>query len=293
MDSKQLLKSIEDTMDDLAKETDEAKISEGFQNYLKTITRFYTYSLMNQILIYMQKPNATLVAGYKTWQKKFDRCVNRGEKGIAILAPIVYRVEPNKKDAGQEAEVTRVDTLEVGKNKEATRTHLRFRIVYVFDVSQTEGKPLPEQPNWHCSAKDGVLDQRLTDFASKKGYKVEIVEDLAGADGVAYQNKTIKVLSGTGSSTLIHELAHQLLGHLDENNVAGHQQAEIEAETVAYVICQHFNINNGTAAPNYLALWKATGKEIRACLDRIRSVVVEIIYTVEQPPVIEDPGGEA
>jgi hypothetical protein len=279
-------------MDDLAKETDQVKISKGFQNYLTTMTRFYKYSLMNQILIHIQKPDATLVAGYKTWQKKFGRHVKKGEKGIAILAPIVYRVEKKGKNADLDTDITKVDTLEIGKNETTARIHLRFRVVYVFDVGQTEGEPLPEQPNWHCSTKDGELDQRLTAFAEKEGYKVEIVNDLAGADGVAYSNKTIKVLSEAGSSTLVHELAHQLLGHLDENNSADRQQAEIEAETVAYVVCQHFNIHNGMAAPNYLALWKATGKEIRACLDRIRGVVVEIISAVEQQPLSEDLGGD-
>jgi hypothetical protein len=293
MDSKQLLKSIEQIMDDLANETDEVKISEGFHSYLTTMTRFYKYSLMNQILIHVQKRDATLVAGFKTWQKKFGRHVKKGEKGIAILAPIVYRAEPKKQSAESDTFATSVDTLEVGKKEQATRVHLWFRVVYVFDVSQTEGKPLPEEPNWHCTAKDGELDRRLSEFATKKGYKVEIVDDLAGADGVTLHNKTIKVLRETGSSTLVHELAHQLLGHLDESNTVSRQQAEVEAETVAYVVCQHFNINNGEAAPNYLALWKTTGKEIRACLDRIRGVVTEIICAVEPQVVAEDLGGEA
>lgn len=291
MDSKELLKSIESSMDDLANETDEAKRSPAFIRYLNSLSRFYTYSFMNQILIWIQRSGATRVAGFKTWQNKFGRTVKKGEKGIAILAPI--KCQP-KKDEKEEidfdSDKTQITTIDEGKDKEKRNTsYLRFRVVYVFDVSQTEGKELPEEPNWHDTEKSAELESLLVSFAKGKGITVEYVDNLGGADGCSSGGR-IQVLKNAGTRTLIHELAHEML-HANRSLQLTRQQKEIEADAVAYAVGQRFNIN-GDASPNYLALWKATGKEIRECLYRIRDVVVEIISAVEKQPESE-PGGEA
>ena len=285
MDSKELVKSIESSMDALAKETDKVKISASFLAYLNSLARFHNYSYMNQILIWYQKPKATRVAGFKTWQNKFGRTVKKGEKGIAILAPI--KAQPKKAER-IDFDSSEAQTMAVNEDEDkAYRPSLYFRVVYVFDVSQTEGKELPEEPNWHDTEKNNELESLIVSFAKGKGIKVEYVDDLGGADGCSTGGK-IQLLHDAGTRTLIHELAHELL-HKKEQNLS-RQQKEIEADAVAYAVGQHFNINSD-ASPNYLALWKATGKEIRECLYRIRDVVVEIICAVDKPtPEI---GGEA
>jgi hypothetical protein len=279
MDSKDLLKSIESSMDDLAAETDEVKISAGFLRYLNSISRFYSYSLMNQILIWIQKPGATRVAGYKTWQTKFHRTVKKGEKGIAILAPVTYKPKEKTKELDLDSSEVQTGTLDTNTGEAKSRPHLYFRIVYVFDESQTEGEPLPEEPNWHSTEKSNELELALVAFAHNKGIKVEIVDDLDGADGVSTGGKIV-LLPTAGTHAMIHELAHEMLHQDKAHPTLSRQEREIEADATAYVVSKHFNVN-AEASPNYLALWKANGKEIRDCLTRVRLAAVEMITFVE------------
>lgn len=270
--SKELDMLIEAQIESLAAETDEIRLSENFKKCLEIMSRFHKYSLGNQILIWLQNPDATLIAGYQTWKNDFNRYVIKGEKGIRILAPI-KRKYTEKSDDGSE-----------GKEKE----FLTFRVVHVFDVSQTEGDPI-ETVNWHDTEKNDAVNNALIRFANEHGIEVETVEGgLRGADGVSSGGR-IKVLENSGTRTLVHEIAHELLHWADKDSKLSTKQEEIEADTVAFTVCNYFEIPAGNN-PNYLALWDADSKEIKACLGRIRDTIKTIIETVEgilQPNLIE------
>jgi hypothetical protein len=146
-----------------------------------------------------------------------------------------------------------------------------FRVAYVFDVSQTDGDPLPDCPVWQSTELR---------FAEEKHIEVTIVDDLGGAEGVSMGGR-IKLLGHTGTSTLVHELAHELLGHTQRGACKlTSQQCEIEADATAYVVCHHFGLHAANT-PNYLALWQASGKDILDSLQRIQEIAAQIIQAVQ------------
>lgn len=280
-----LMQSITDAIASLAAETDEVRAGETLARYFKTVSQFHRYSLHNQILIWLQKPDATLVAGYRTWQQKFNRYVKKGEKGIAILAPRTCK--PKEEDAAKEGERTYeggtvlLSTLSSEEGEQtAPRRRIYFTTVYVFDVSQTEGDPLPDEPEWRERAKDLDFEQRLMAFAQSRGITVEIVDDMDGAEGRSFGGK-IQLLPQSGSHTFVHELAHELYEHckVEVREQTTRQQREIEADAAAHVVCQHFGIPSASA--NYLALWQAGKEDILGCMERVRQVAIELIEAVE------------
>ena len=265
MDATELTKSIETAINKLVEEIDEVKISEVMLSFLKMASRFHRYSLFNTFLILFQNPKATQVAGYKAWQQ-LNRFVRKGEHGIWILVPVFYT---NKE----------VGISEEEKNPKRVKC---FISKPVFDVSQTDGDPLPEEPEWRSRVKAPDIDNALLFFAKGKGIIVETTGDMpvAGAEGVSMGNK-ILVLPEAGTRTIIHELAHELLHKgMEPVEALNTQVEEIEADSVAYVVCEHFNITN-KESPNYLALYQATGKEVMSRLQRIQSAGSEIIIAVE------------
>jgi len=283
-----LMQSITDAIAALAAETDEVRAGETLARYFKTVSQFHRYSLHNQILIWLQKPDATLVAGYRTWQAKFNRYVKKGEKGIAILAPRTCKPkeetgtanEPHKGQPGEDGTVL-LSTLACGEGEQtAPRRRIYFTTVYVFDVSQTEGDPLPDEPEWRERAKDLDFEQRLMAFAQSRGITVEIVDDMDGAEGRSFGGK-IQLLPQSGSHTFVHEMAHELYEHCkaDVREQTTRQQREIEADAAAHVVCQHFGIPSASA--NYLALWQAGKEDILGCMERVRQVAIELIEAVE------------
>ncbi|MDP2842136.1 MAG: ArdC family protein, partial [Acetobacterium sp.] len=149
--AKQLLKLIEEKVQALAEETDEVRFSETFQSFLAVMGRFHNYSFRNQLLISFGYTNATHVAGYKDWARKFNRQVKKGEHGIAILAPVFWNKTESKNtpDADQNEKEGVIITTDEDGYLRFGKDFVSFRTVYVFDVSQTEGDPLPEAPNWH------------------------------------------------------------------------------------------------------------------------------------------------
>jgi len=287
-----LMQSITDAIAALAAETDEVRASETLARYFKTVSQFHRYSLHNQILIWLQKPDATLVAGYRTWQQKFNRYVKKGEKGIAILAPRTFKPKEDgddnqarkgrqQQDEGEEPTTVLVSTLACGEGDQpAPRRRIYFTTVYVFDVSQTEGDPLPDEPEWRERSKDLDFEQRLMTFAQSRGITVEIVDDLDGAEGCS-SGGSIKLLPTSGSHTFVHELAHELYEHCkaEVREQTTRQQREIEADTAAHVVCQHFGIPSSSA--NYLALWQAGKEDILSCMERVRGVALELIEAIE------------
>jgi hypothetical protein len=236
----------------LATEVDQARITDVLSKYVNACGVFHRYSLFNQFLIYMDNPDATRVAGFTTW-KKLNRFAKKGEHGIPILAPCIYKKEDSK-----------------GKEK----TNIFFKTVYVFDVAQTEGDPLPQPPEWISPEQDANLFGALKGFAESNGFTVMIRQLDGDAQGVARNNGTILIAPTAGTKTLIHEIAHELL-HFDKK-VREHGQEEIEAESIAYVVAKHFGLQD-LKSPNYLALHHADGKKIMETLETIRTTASRII----------------
>jgi antirestriction protein ArdC len=247
---------------DLAELTDNAKKSETFTAWLQTLTLFHKYSLRNQFMIYLQKPSATYVAGYNRWLQ-LKRQVRHGEHGIAVLAPCPYKGKDAK--TGEE------------------KTNLFFKIAYVFDVSQTDGDPLPPTPEWTSPERILELENKLVEYANTLGLHVDRVEDLDGAQGSLDHSKNeIQLLATAGTKTLIHELAHHLLKH------KGGQRSyqELEAEAVGYAVANHFGLPSA-GSPNYIALSGGTGDEIKAHMEVIAQTTTEIIKAVEIQAISE------
>ena len=254
--SKDLSQQILEHIKRLAEETDAARMSEAMLDYLKMTAKFHNYSPQNIWLILFARPDASQVAGFHKW-KGMGRFVKKGEKGIPILAPLL--VKENKQD------------------KEATKL-IGFKVVYVFDVSQTEGEPLPETPQWKSLARDEELSEKLLIFAAQKGIAVSVEKLPWEIQGVSKGGR-ITLSPQAGTKTLVHELAHELL-HYEKNEIFNSQISELEAESVAYVVCSHFGLPD-LASPNYVALHGADSSMILEHLERIRKAAAEIILGIE------------
>ena len=255
----ELTKRIHGFIEQLAEETDAARLSDEFQRYLEFSSKFHKYSWRNQMLIWMDNPDASYVAGYKKWPQ-LGRHVRQGEKGIPILAPIVYKRENG---AGEE------------------ESRLSFKVVYVFDVSQTEGDPLPE-PEWKSPEKRPALHQRLIVFAESRGIKVT-VESLNGSTQGYSAGGHIALDVDAGTSTLIHEIAHELL-HQSEAR-PDRKTCELQAEAVAYTVGRHFGLES-VSCSNYLAIWNTTAEGVRANLETIARCAGEVIDAMKAAPLI-------
>jgi antirestriction protein ArdC len=248
---------ITERIQELAQATDAARVSEEMQRYLDMCSRFHQYSPCNVWLILMSQPNASYVAGFKKWQS-MERYVRKGEHGIPILAPIITTA-----------------TNDIGIEEQ----HLvGFKVVYVFDVSQTDGEPLPEPPNWKSPEKNAELQNSLIRFANSKGIVVQIKPIGRDVQGVSLGGKIV-VDPGAGFKTYAHEVAHELLHHI-ENAPMDRTTRELEAESVAYVVATHFGLDS-LSSPNYNVLHGATAEMIMEHLERIRSTASEIIKAIE------------
>jgi hypothetical protein len=256
--SSDLKASITKHIEELAQATDAARVSEEMIRYLDTYAKFYRYSAFNVWLILMAKPEASFVAGFMKWQS-MGRFVRKGEHGIPILAPIFVKAV-NEKD-------------------EEEQRLAGFKTVYVYDVSQTDGDPLPEPPNWKSPEKDAELMNRLIQFATNKGIQVQIKSIGHNIQGVSLGGKIV-IDPEAGTKTLIHEIAHELLHH-EANASPNRSIRELEAESVAYVVGKHFGLD-GLSSPNYNALHGATATLIIQHLESIRNIACEIIDVLDK-----------
>ena len=256
--SQDLSSKITDHIQELAEATDAARVSETMIKYLDFCGKFHNYSPNNIWLILMEMPEATHVAGYHRC-REIGRYVKRGERGLPILAPIIKTI-----------------TNEVGKDEENL---IGFKVVYVFDVSQTDGELLPEPPNWRSPEKNTELTDRLIQFAESKSIKVTI-KPLAGDIQGISKGGVVELSPNAGVKTLVHEIAHELLHH---NGDRRHNSSvrELEAESVAYVVGKHFGLE-GLSSPNYVALHGAEAEMILQHMDRIRSTAAKIITEIEE-----------
>jgi len=237
--------------------------SEEITRYLSMLAKFHRYSFGNVMLILSQKPDATHVAGFNTW-KQMGRYVKKGEKGIVIIAPMVIR----KKDD------------EAGDDEQQPRKIVRFRGVYVFDVSQTDGEPLPEPAQVSGDPRDYI--DRLRALVAERGITLDNDDLPMGADGVSRGGRiSIRpdLAPAQEFSVIVHELAHELL-HRGEDRPQSKTVRETEAEAVAFVVCQAIGLDTGSAASDYIQLYDGKTETLAASLDRIQHVTAEVIAAI-------------
>lgn len=264
--------AIDARLEKLAALTDAASKTQAVQEYLTTAAKFYKYSFCNQMLIAMQRPDASAVAGYQAWKKNFDRQVKKGEKGIAILAPIVIKAPKlETEDDEDETPVHRAQTIR------------GFKVVYVFDVTQTEGEPLPEPPNWKSPEQNEKLHKALEIYARSEGIAVEI-EDLEGETQGISEGGTIKLAANAGTKTFIHEIAHELLHQKPDSwkvLTMDRKTKELQAEATAYVVSTHYGLEP-EGSPNYIALFNGKPEDIKQNAEPIRLAAAAIIDGIER-----------
>ena len=289
---KQKVQEITDKLEEGLKELFE---SEKYKTYLSTMSKFHNYSFNNTLLIAMQKPEATLVAGYKAWQKNFERHVNKGEKAIRILAPAPYKIKEERDKLDPVTGEMMFDENGMPQKEQVEVTIPAFRAVSVFDVSQADGKPIPElEAQELLSTVEGYEDfaQALMNVAPVSiGF-----EDIPG-DSKGYfhtEEKRIAVQENMSESqtlkTMVHEVAHSILHNkeingddLMETSAKDRNTKEVEAESVAYTVCQHFGIDTSDYSFGYIAGWSngKEMKELKSSLDTIRKTASELITGIE------------
>ena len=270
--------------------------SDRFKEYLQVMSKFHNYSFNNTLLIAMQKPDATLIAGYNSWKNLFGRQVSRGAKGIKVIAPSPYKIkkEVDKIDPKTQKPVTDKNGKPVKEETEITVP--AFKVVSVFDVSQTEGKELP---SIGVDELTGDVAQyadffKATEQASPAPVGFEKIE--SGAKGYYSQTeKRIAINEGMSElqnlKTLIHEIAHAKLHDIDLNAPAEKQAErpdrrtrEVQAESIAYAVCQHYGLDTSDYSFSYVATWSSGRElsELKASLETIRSTASELIKDIDK-----------
>ena len=270
--------------------------SDRYKEYLRVMSKFHNYSFNNTLLIAMQKPDASLVAGFQSWKNNFKRNVVKGEKGIKILAPSPFKIkqEMEKIDPATQKPVIGADGKPVKEEKEITIP--AFKVVSVFDVSQTEGKELP----------DIAVDMLTGDVkcfkdvfaALEKTSPVPIgFEKIEGNSHGYYHLEEKRIAIDEGMSelqtikTAIHEIAHAKLHDIDPNAPQEEQTdrpdrrtREVQAESVAYAVCQHYGLDTSDYSFGYVAGWSSGREldELKSSLETIRSTAAEIINSIDE-----------
>ena len=260
--------------------------SERFRDYLSVMSRFHTYSARNVLLIHMQRPNAARVASAKRWREQFERFINKGEKAIYIMAPIpiVKTVERQKLDPDTRAPVLDEDGQVITEKREVQVP--RFRPVPVFDVSQTNGKPLPQL------AQDltGDVEQYeafMEALRRTAPVPMEIKPMAENLDGYfSLEEQSISIRAGMSEVqtvyAAVHEITHSILhGQEDEKS---RSTEELEAESVSYVVCQYCGVETGANSFGYLASWSKDKElsELRACLATINKTANQLIGEIDR-----------
>lgn len=267
--------NIEEITEKLEQGVHEVFDSEKYKAYLEFVSRFYDYSANNCILIWMQRPDASLVAGYKAWQTKFNRQVKKGEKGIKILAPIPHKFK-------------KVDKDENGKEVEKEIQYTTFRAISVFDISQTEGEEIPSFVSDLQGAVENYVEivEKLKALSpvpvifeafegSAKGYFSHVEQRIVVQPDLSEQQSL---------KTLIHEIAHAILHNQEdgEQKDADRHTAEVQAESVAFTVCAALGVDTSDYSFGYVAGWSC-GKEVKeltASMDVIRRTAKEIIESL-------------
>ena len=269
--------------------------SERYREYLRVMSKFHNYSFNNTLLIAMQKPDASLVAGFSAWKNNFERNVMKGQKGIKIIAPSPYKIkqEMQKIDPHTQKPIIGKDGKPVTEEKEVTIP--AYKVVSVFDVSQTEGKELPDIA---VDELTGDVDRYKDFFAAlEKTSPVPIAfENIEGGSHGYYHLEDKRIAINEGMSelqtlkTAIHEIAHAKLHDIDLNAPKDEQPRvdrrtrEVEAESVAYTVCQHYGLDTSDYSFGYVAGWSSGRElsELKSSLETIRSAAAEIINSIDE-----------
>ena len=287
------LKEITDRLEQGIKELFD---SDRYKEYLRVMSKFHNYSFNNTLLIAMQKPDASLVAGFQSWKNNFKRNVVKGEKGIKILAPSPFKIrqEMEKIDPETQKPVIGADGKPVKEEKEITIP--AFKVVSVFDVSQTEGKELPDIA---VDMLTGDVECFKDVFAAlEKTSPVPIgFEKIEGNSHGYYHLEEKRIAIDEGMSelqtikTAIHEIAHAKLHDIDPNAPKEEQAdrpdrrtREVQAESVAYAVCQHYGLDTSDYSFGYVAGWSSGREldELKSSLETIRSTAAEIINSIDE-----------
>ena len=254
---------ITEITESLQKGVSEVFTSGNYQAYLDAMSRFYDYSANNCMLIMMQCPTATLIASFRKWKEEFHRTVKKGEKAIRIIAPIQHKS-------------VRMKRLLDGSEEENEATWLSFRAVPVFDISQTEGSPLPSLVE-HLSGSVERYAELVDKLISLAPVPVSMGEVPGSALGY-YSGMEDRIVVQTGMSetqtvkTLVHEIAHSLLHRKgSEQEDAERHTREVQAESVAYTVCKWIGLDTSEYSFGYIAGWSA-GKELKTLQTNLETI---------------------
>ena len=295
--NREQLKEITDRIEAGIRDIFESGDMEKYRNYLRTMSRFHNYSLNNQALIHLQRPDATLVAGYNRWRDKFSRHVLRGEKGITIIAPTPYKkkIEQEKLDPDTKLPILDADGKIVTEEKEIEIP--MFRPVKVFDYAQTDGKPLPERVASPVANLTGSVENYeafMEALRRSSPVPVEVKPLSADMDGYfSPKSQSITLREGMSEvqtvSAAVHEIAHAKLHNYGLQQAAERKHKsrnteEVEAESISFMVCAYFGIETGANSFGYVATWSKNAElpEFRASLDTIGKTANGIITDVEK-----------
>lgn len=295
--NREQLKEITDRIEAGIRDIFESGDMEKYRNYLRTMSRFHNYSLNNQALIHLQRPDATLVAGYNRWRDKFSRHVLRGEKGITIIAPTPYKkkIEQEKLDPDTKLPILDADGKVITEEKEIEIP--MFRPVKVFDYAQTDGKPLPERVASPVANLTGSVENYeafMEALRRSSPVPVEVKPLSADVDGYfSPKSQSITLREGMSEvqtvSAAVHEIAHAKLHNYGlqqaaERRAKSRNTEEVEAESISFMVCAYFGIETGANSFGYVATWSKNAElpEFRASLDTISKTANGIITDVEK-----------
>ena len=295
--NREQLKEITDRIEAGIRDIFESGDMEKYRNYLRTMSRFHNYSLNNQALIHLQRPDATLVAGYNRWRDKFSRHVLRGEKGITIIAPTPYKkkIEQEKLDPDTKLPILDADGKVITEEKEIEIP--MFRPVKVFDYAQTDGKPLPERVASPVATLTGSVENYeafMEALRRSSPVPVEVKPLSADVDGYfSPKSQSITLREGMSEvqtvSAAVHEIAHAKLHNYGLQQAAERRHKsrnteEVEAESISFMVCAYFGIETGANSFGYVATWSKNAElpEFRASLDTISKTANGIITDVEK-----------
>ena len=295
--NREQLKEITDRIEAGIRDIFESGDMEKYRNYLRTMSRFHNYSLNNQALIHLQRPDATYVAGYNRWRDKFSRHVLRGEKGITIIAPTPYKkkIEQEKLDPDTKLPILDADGKIVTEEKEIEIP--MFRPVKVFDYAQTDGKPLPERVASPVANLTGSVENYeafMEALRRSSPVPVEFKPLPADMDGYfSPKSQSITLREGMSEvqtvSAAVHEIAHAKLHNYGLQQAAERKHKsrnteEVEAESISFMVCAYFGIETGANSFGYVATWSKNAElpEFRASLDTISKTANGIITDVEK-----------
>ena len=295
--NREQLKEITDRIEAGIRDIFESGDMDKYRNYLRTMSRFHNYSLNNQALIHLQRPDATLVAGYNRWRDKFSRHVLRGEKGITIIAPTPYKkkIEQEKLDPDTRLPILDADGKIITEEKEIEIP--MFRPVKVFDYAQTDGKPLPERVASPVANLTGNVENYgafMEALRRSSPVPVEFKPLSADMDGYfSPKSQSITLREGMSEvqtvSAAVHEIAHAKLHNYGLQQPEAHKHKsrnteEVEAESISFMVCAYFGIETGANSFGYVATWSKNAElpEFRASLDTIGKTANGIITDVEK-----------